>query len=179
MGAKWMLAIPEEVRSCAKLFSAAAAPSGTSSKRIWFPEAPSSNPVSRLSSSAERNSFQAVSNCAIVRTCPNSYRRANFSRMFKLRTNARADCRVSPAISAQFPQQHLLLTLGCLSKGNKHSDVLCRHLTNRSIICDTFLHSCPVGLLLCPTHQYNLCWPVRPERIPRSLPGLHWCLRAR
>jgi hypothetical protein len=107
-GAKWMLAIPELVSNCAKLFSAAAAPSGTPSSRIWAPDAPSSNPVSPLSSSAERNSFHAVSNCPIVRTCPNSYKRANFNRMFKLRTNALADCRVSPAILADFLAYNLL-----------------------------------------------------------------------
>src|SRR5205809_3975064 len=32
VGAKWMLAIPEEVRSCAKLLSPAADPSGTRSE---------------------------------------------------------------------------------------------------------------------------------------------------
>jgi len=166
-----MLAIPEEVRSCAKLFSAAAAPRGTPSSRIWFPEAPSSRPVSRLSCSAECNSFQAVSNCAIVRTCPNSYRRANFSRMFKLRTNARADCRVSPAISAEFPQWNLTPTLGCLTTGNKLSGVSCRHLTNISIISDTFLHCFPRRLLFGPTHQYNLSWPVRLAPIPAPFLG--------
>jgi hypothetical protein len=34
LGAKWMLAIPEEVSNTAKLFSAAAAPSGTPSSKI-------------------------------------------------------------------------------------------------------------------------------------------------
>src|SRR5882757_9306001 len=166
-----MLAIPEDVRSCAKLFSAAAAPSGTPSSKIWFPEAPSSSPVSRLSCSAACNSFHAVSNCAIVRTCPNSYRRANFSRMFKLRTNARADCRVSPAISADFPHWNLTPTLGCLSTGNKPSWASCHHLTNISIISDTFLHRLALGLLFCPSHQYNLLWPVRLAPIPASYLG--------
>ena len=102
-GAKWMLAIPDEVSSCAKLFSAAAAPSGTPSSRIWFPEAPSSKPVSPLSSSAVLSSFQAASNCAAVRTCPNSYKRANFNRMFRVRTKDRAVARVSLAIPADLP----------------------------------------------------------------------------
>jgi hypothetical protein len=97
-GEKWMLAIPELVSNCAKLFSAAAAPNGTPSSKIWLPEAPSSSPVSPLSSNAARNSFQVVSNCPAVRACPNSYNRANFNKMLRLRTNARADCRVSPGI---------------------------------------------------------------------------------
>src|SRR5260370_31935134 len=42
-----------------------------------------------LSSSALRNSFHVVSNCCAVFACPNSYRRANFSRMFRLRKFAR------------------------------------------------------------------------------------------
>jgi hypothetical protein len=91
--------------------------------------------------------------------------------MFKLRTNARADCRVSPAISAKFPQGNLTPTLGRLSTGNKRSGVLCRHLTNISIISDTFLHCFPLGLLFCPPHQYNLSWPVRLEPIPAPFPG--------
>ena len=47
-----MLAMPEEVRSCAKLRSPAAEPKGTPSSRIWFPEAPSSRPPPPLSSRA-------------------------------------------------------------------------------------------------------------------------------
>jgi hypothetical protein len=97
-----MLAIPDVVSSCAKLRSPAADPSGTPSSRICVPEAPSNTPVSPLSSSAACSSFHVVSNCAVVRTCPNSYKRANFSRMFKLRTNARADDRVSLAILCDF-----------------------------------------------------------------------------
>jgi len=57
-----MLAIPEEVNSCAKLRSPAAVPSGTPSSKIWLPEAPSNSPVSPLSSRACRSSFQVVSN---------------------------------------------------------------------------------------------------------------------
>src|SRR5215471_11697927 len=63
----------------------------------------SSNPVSPLSSSAALSSFQAASNCAVVRTCPNSYRRTHFSRMFRVRTNDRAVARVSLVISANLP----------------------------------------------------------------------------
>src|SRR5215470_14064508 len=96
--AKWMLAIPEAERSCAKLRSAAAAPSGTPSRRICCPEAPRSSPLSPLSESAARNSFQVVSNWAAVRTWPNSYSRANFNRIFKLRTNCLAAALVSPFI---------------------------------------------------------------------------------
>src|SRR5947208_2177650 len=83
--------MPEDESNCAKLRSAPAAPSGTPSSKICVPEAPSSNPDSPLSSSAERSSFQVVSNCAPVRTWPNSYSRANLSKMFRLRTNCRAD----------------------------------------------------------------------------------------
>jgi hypothetical protein len=93
-----MLAIPEEISSCAKLRSPAADPSGTPSSKICVPEAPRSTPLPPLSSSALRSSFHVVSNCAAVRTCPNSYRRANFSRIFRLRTNARAEALVSVAI---------------------------------------------------------------------------------
>jgi hypothetical protein len=57
-----MLAIPEDVNNCAKLRSPAAVPSGTPSRRIWLPEAPSNSPVSPLSSRAWRSSFQVVSN---------------------------------------------------------------------------------------------------------------------
>jgi hypothetical protein len=98
VGEKWMLAIPEVINNCAKLRSPAAEPSGTPSRRICVPEAPNSSPLPLLSSSAPRNSFHVVSNCAAVRTCPNSYRRANFSKMFRLRTNARAPPRDSGLI---------------------------------------------------------------------------------
>ena len=98
VGEKWILAMPEEISSCAKLRSPAADPNGTPSNKIWVPDAPSSTPLPPLSSSALRNSFHVVSNCAAVRTCPNSYRRANFSRMLRLRTKARAEARVSVAI---------------------------------------------------------------------------------
>jgi hypothetical protein len=61
-----MLAIPEVISSCAKLRSPAADPSGTPSRRICVPEAPSSTPLPPLSSSAPRNSFHVVSNCCDV-----------------------------------------------------------------------------------------------------------------
>ncbi len=93
-----MLAIPELVNNSAKLRSPAAEPSGTPSSKIWVPEAPRRRPLPPLSSKAFRNSFQAVSNCAVVRTCPNSYKRANLSRMFRLRTKARAPPRDSGLI---------------------------------------------------------------------------------
>lgn len=89
-GEKWMLAIPEDVSSCAKLLSPADEPIGTPSSKIWCPEAPSRTPLPPLASSACFSSFHVVSNCAVVFVCPNSYSRANFSRMFKLRTNALA-----------------------------------------------------------------------------------------
>src|ERR1700730_2251598 len=93
-----MLAIPEVISSCAKLRSPEAEPSGTPSSKICVPDAPSSTPLPPLSSNALRSSFHVVSNCAAVRTWPNSYKRANFSRIFRLRTNARAEARVSVAI---------------------------------------------------------------------------------
>src|SRR5258708_13622285 len=99
-----MLAIPEEINICAKLLSPAADPSGTPSSRICVPDAPRSTPPPPLSSSALRSSFQVVSNCAAVRTCPNSYTRANFSRILRLRTNARAEPRVSEAIDSRHEQ---------------------------------------------------------------------------
>src|SRR5258707_15121128 len=60
---KWMLAIPEEVKRCAKLRSPAADPNGTPSSKICVPDAPSNTPLPPLSSSALRSSFHAVSNC--------------------------------------------------------------------------------------------------------------------
>src|SRR5205085_1503296 len=106
-----MLAIPEEVSSCAKLFSPADEPLGTPSSKIWCPEAPSSTPLPPLASSACRSSLQAVSNCAVVLAWPNSYNRANFSRMFKLRTNALAPVCVSGLIPVDrlAPESHCYL----------------------------------------------------------------------
>jgi hypothetical protein len=101
---KWMLAIPEDVSSCAKLLSPADEPIGTPSSKIWCPEAPSSTPLPPLSCSACRSSFHVVSNCAEVFAWPNSYSRANFSRMFKLRTNALAPGGVSGLIPFQAPR---------------------------------------------------------------------------
>src|SRR5258708_19925474 len=93
--------------------------------------------------------------------------------MFKLRTKARADCRVSPAISADSPRRNLTPTLGCLSTVNKPSRVSCLHLTNRSIVSDTFLHCLPLLLLFCLSHQYILSSPVRLSPIPPPfLPSL-------
>src|SRR6202035_5083743 len=102
VGEKWMLAMPEEISNCAKLRSPAAEPSGTPSSKICVPDAPSRTPLPPLSSRALRNSFQVVSNCAAVRTCPNSYRRANFNKILRLRTNARAEARVSVAIDSHY-----------------------------------------------------------------------------
>jgi len=121
LGEKCMLAIPELINSSAKLRSPAAEPSGTPSNKIWFPEAPRSTPVVPLSSRACRNSFQVVSNWAAVRTCPNSYSRANFNRMFRLRTNVRAVDRVSPLITCGFPSVLRTSTLGCNFSRNKRS----------------------------------------------------------
>lgn len=125
-----MLAIPEVVSSCAKLFSAAAPPKGTPSKSNCVPEAPSSKPVSPPSSSADRSSFHAVSNCAIVLTWPNSYNRANFSKMFKLRTNARADALVSPAIPCGQVSALPLTTLGCSAPQHKPYPCTCTFISN-------------------------------------------------
>ncbi len=64
------------------------------------------------------SSRQAVSNCAPVRACPNSYKRANFNRMLRLRTNARAAARVSPLIGITIrrgkmtPRLAVISTLG-------------------------------------------------------------------
>src|SRR5229473_3126368 len=85
-----MLAMPEVESRLAKLRSPAAEPSGTPSRRSWLPEAPRRMPVSLFSGKAVRSSRQAVSNCAVDRAWPNSYNRANFNRMLRLRTKARA-----------------------------------------------------------------------------------------
>src|SRR5215468_6891860 len=104
-----MLAIPEAERSCAKLRSAAAAPSGTPSSKICCPEAPRRRPLSPLSFMAARNSFQVVSNCASVGTWPNSYSRANFNKMLRLRTNGRAVALVSVLIACGEKLSRLVL----------------------------------------------------------------------
>src|SRR5215469_15060809 len=109
-----MLATPEEVRSCAKLFSPADDPIGTPSSKIWCPDAPNSTPLPPLFSSACRSSFQVVSNCAVVLAWPNSYNRANFRRMLRLRTNARAPACVSALIPAFLPVQTVPFSLSRL-----------------------------------------------------------------
>jgi hypothetical protein len=153
-----MLAIPEDVSSCAKLRSPAAVPSGTPSSRIWLPDAPNNRPVSPLSFRDCRSSFQVVSNCAAVRTCPNSYNRANFNRMFRLRTKPRAVDRVSPFIFPRISPGYtfFLPTLGCNPFRNKHPATICTHLTNRCYCSGTaalvpsrsLLLGCPHLLLL-------------------------------
>src|SRR6266568_3204080 len=125
-----MLAIPDEVKSCAKLLSPADEPSGTPSSRICVPEAPSSTPLPPLSSSAPRSSFHAVSNCCVVFAWPNSYSRANFRRMFRLRTNARAPPRVSglmalgagscPSLPSLTALHRCLQQLSCFLKLHRH-----------------------------------------------------------
>src|SRR6266849_1556712 len=135
VGEKWMLAIPEVVSSCARLRSPAADPSGTPSSKICVPDAPSRTPPPLLSSSAPLSSFHVVSNCCAVFACPNSYSRANFSRMLRLRTNARAPPRVSagPIIfgGGSNPSLTHLSTLVSLPYGNKPPRAPCTHLNNR------------------------------------------------
>lgn len=137
-----MLAIPEEVRSCAKLFSPADDPMGTPSSKIWCPDAPSSTPLPPLSSSACRSSFQVVSNCAVVLAWPNSYSRANFRRMFRLRTNARAPACESRLIPVFLPVQTAPFSFSRLFQGaqstlvspcprHKPHRTPCTHLNNR------------------------------------------------
>ena len=79
-----MLAIPALESIRAKLFSAAADSSGTPSMCSCVPEAPSRRPDSPETFRAVRSSFHVVSNWEEVRACPNSYKRANFSRMLRL-----------------------------------------------------------------------------------------------
>ncbi len=140
--------MPEEVNNNAKLRSPAADPRGTPSRRICVPEAPSNRPVSPLSSRAVRSSFQAVSNCAIVRTWPNSYSRANFNKMFRLRTNARADDRVSPLIFCGSPSVQSSYYTRMLFLGKQASCVI-----------------------LSPFHQHKLTFPAH------SYPSLLLSLR--
>lgn len=140
-GEKWMLAIPEDVSSCAKLLSPADEPIGTPSSRIWCPEAPSNTPLPPLSSSACRSSFHVVSNCAEVFAWPNSYSRANFSRMFKLRTNALAPPACVSGLMVAFlnpsplPRSPLLPILSEAKYSAPSSDL------------------CPMNLLNLPTPQ--------------------------
>ncbi len=72
--------------------------------RSWLPEAPRRMPVSLFSGIAVRSSRQAVSNCAVVRAWPNSYSRANFNRMLRLRTKARAACALVSALIFLVPE---------------------------------------------------------------------------
>ena len=161
-----MLAIPEEVRRCAKLFSPADDPMGTPSSKIWCPDAPSSTPLPPLSSSSCRSSFQVVSNCAVVLACPNSYSRANFRRMFRLRTNARAPACVSRLIPVFLPVQTVLfsrpfqkgaqstLVSPCLR--HKPPRTPCTHLNNR---------------FCCPFGNNSLPEVAPPGRAPSRLAG--------
>src|ERR1700690_348737 len=85
-----MLAIPDDDNIRAKLFSAAADSNGVPSSSNWSPETASSTPASLSDPRAVRNSDHAVSYCLAVRGCPKSYIRANLSKIFRLRTKARA-----------------------------------------------------------------------------------------
>jgi len=91
--------------------------------------------------------------------------------MFKLRTKARADCRYLQPFLPIPLDETFTPTLGCLSTGNKPSGVSCLHLTNISIVSDTFLHCLPLILLFCLSRQYNLSWPVRLAPIPAPFLG--------
>src|SRR5580692_13183721 len=133
-----MLAIPDVMSNCAKLRSEADAPSGTPSSKIWLPDAPRSKPVSPLSSSARRSSFHVVSNWPMVRTWPNSYSRANLSKMFKLRTNARAeDDRVSPLMAGGELLSTPDITVERNACGDKPASGQCHHMTNTTQVADS------------------------------------------
>jgi hypothetical protein len=84
------LANPAAESNCANCFSAGAPSNGTPSSNNCAPDAPNSKPVSAPSGIAIRNSFHATVNCSTTRACSYPYRRANFSNIFRLRTNARA-----------------------------------------------------------------------------------------
>jgi len=165
VGEKWMLAIPEEVSSCAKLLSPAAEPSGTPSNNICVPEAPSNTPPPLLSSSALRNSFHVVSNCCDVFACPNSYSRANFSRMFRLRTNDRAPPRGSwlIAVGASPAPPQALLTVVSPSPRDKPSNIPCTHLNNRF---PAFLETLVATRLCFPQKSRVLLVLAKAARIP-------------
>ena len=98
-----MLAIPAPEISRAKLFSAAADSSGTPSRCNWSPCAPSSRLPPPWPCSTERSSLHVISNCAAVRAWPNSYSRANFSRIFRLRTKARAAAVLASELMLPWP----------------------------------------------------------------------------
>src|SRR6266581_3008526 len=155
-----MLAIPDEVKSCAKLLSPADEPSGTPSSRICVPEAPSSTPLPPLSSSAPRSSFHAVSNCWVVFAWPNSYSRANFSRMFRLRTNARAPPRVSGLMtlgagscpSLRFPYGTSPLSAVALLVSQIASPLLTADSLLSTLVSPSFRHKPPRA---CCTHLNN------------------------
>ena len=155
-----MLAIPDEVKSCAKLLSPADEPSGTPSSRICVPEAPSSTPLPPLSSSAPRSSFHAVSNCCVVFAWPNSYSRANFRRMFRLRTNARAPPRVSGLMalgagscsSLRFPYGTSPLSAVALLVSQIASPLLPADSLLSTLVSPSFRHKPPRA---CCTHLNN------------------------
>src|SRR5260370_39098119 len=100
-----MLARPAADRDSAKLRSAAAPSIGHPSSRSCDPRTHSSSPASFLMEVAACSSLQAVSNWALVRALSKPYNRANFNRMLRLRTNARAaECLGSVELMVKVPQ---------------------------------------------------------------------------
>src|SRR6266481_2025520 len=99
------LASPAADNSCANCFSGGAPSRGTPSSKSWEPVAPKRSPPSDPRGIAVRNSCPATCSNSMVRACPYPYRRANFSKMFRLLTKARPavvfgsdfiPCRVRP-----------------------------------------------------------------------------------
>src|SRR6266581_3921769 len=117
-----MLAIPDEVKSCAKLLSPADEPSGTPSSRIWVPEAPSSTPLPPLSSSAPRcRTHGSPRRILPLLTLP-------FAAGSPL---SAAALLVSQIASPVLPADSLLSTLVSSSPRHKPPRARCTHLNNR------------------------------------------------
>src|SRR5216684_2267587 len=104
-----MLPTPAEFSIWAKLRSAAAASKGIPSNSNRVPETPSITPDFPSGGWAAHSSFHAALNCSEVRVWSHPYRRAYFSRIFRLRAKERAarDLAVSTAPGGEPTVYHL------------------------------------------------------------------------
>src|SRR5580692_8920221 len=104
----------------------------------------------------------------MVRTWPNSYSRANLSKMFKLRTNARAeDDRVSPLMACGELLSTPDITVERNPRGDKPASGRCHHMTNTTQVANSVFLSRKPPLCVAEFHassvQCNLtgfamCW---------------------
>ena len=156
-----MLAMPALEISFAKLFSAAADSRGTPSRWSWSPCAPSSRLPPPCPCSTERNSFHVISNCAAVRAWPNSYSRANLSRIFRLRTNARA----AAVFASELIESWLSRRESCRS-GYVNAIVAVKQSRGRSAVAYSQPRQRFLGAFPRAPHA-----PKRPRRRERAVPS--------